>query len=65
MAPVMRYGPSLVTSIVGSREPSQSTSARCSTPSTAKLSAPEGQSRTARTISSMRPLLGVTKVPSV
>ena len=62
--PVIRYGPSWVTSIARSRVPCQSARSRSSAlPSAlskARLSAPDGQSRTARTSSSRRPPLGAT-----
>ena len=45
----------------GFASPCRSARARASSPSKARLSAPDGQSRTARTISSSRPPLGATK----
>ncbi len=59
MPPVIRYGPSLDTSITGSRS-YWSTWSRTSLPSMPNDSAPDGQARAARTISSIRPPLGVT-----
>ena len=79
--PVIRYGPSRVISMAGSRRPCQSVRSRSSGPlaplaplappgvpgglgglgsAKAMLSAPDGQSRTARMISSIRPPLGAT-----
>ena len=60
MPPVIRYGPSLVISMAGSLALPQSVWERASAQSTPKLSAPEGQSRTAMMISSIRPPLGAT-----
>ena len=57
---MIRKGPSLETSTAGSRSWSTWTRASCSW--AARLSAPEGQPCTARTISSIRPPLGATKV---